>query len=376
MSNSHLRTSFGFYFRAAMIILCVSAAAFAQTPFEDKSRSVPDPLQQRFTELEPGVWLGNRPDSTRLPVTPNTTFVISTVGVVVFDGGNLPLVADRVIAKIRELTDKPVTHVIISHWHMDHVLGVSRYVSAYPGVQVIAHPYTRELIYRYLGQREEEMRNTVSSNAPAIENLLKERGDSLDPKTKAWFSDMLDFADLLESQYRNFDAAYPSITFTGELRIHSGDREIHVLHPGTGNTPGDLILWLPKEKILASGDIVVWPTPYGHGGRPSEWAQTLHALMALDFRMLIPGHGEVQVDRGYLALMAETLYSIVAQMDVLAANGLTQEEARAELDLSAFERRFTGGDVFLADRFNEWFAGPIADAAWLIATGKDPEIVQ
>ena len=340
------------------------------------AQAEPDPLQQTFTELAPGVWLGNRPDSTRLPVTPNTTFVIGDEGVVVFDGGNLPLVADRVIAKVRELTDRPVTHVIISHWHMDHVLGVSRYREAFPAVQVIAHPYTRELIHRYLGQRDQEMRDTVSSNAPGIEGLLNEKGDPLDAPTAAWFRDFIEYADLLEDQYRNFVAAYPDTTFEGTLRIHSGNREIRILHIGTGNTPGDLVLWLPEEKILASGDIVVWPTPYGHGGRPREWAQTLRSLMAMDFAVLVPGHGEVLRDRAYPALMAETLDSVATQMDALVAEGLSQEDARKQLDLSTFEQRFTGGDAFLGDRFREWFADPIADAAWLIATGKDPEIVQ
>jgi glyoxylase-like metal-dependent hydrolase (beta-lactamase superfamily II) len=132
---------------------------------------VPDPLLQTFTELAPGVWLGNRPDSTRLPVTPNTTFVIGADGVVVFDGGNLPLVADRVIAKIRELTDLPVTHVIISHWHMDHVLGLSRYLHVFPQAQIIAHPYTRELITPNMNR----IGNTVSDNVPIAAMLARTR---------------------------------------------------------------------------------------------------------------------------------------------------------------------------------------------------------
>ena len=364
------------YLLAVVFLLMGSAAVHGQSAPQTSVQSRPDPLLQTFTELAPGVWLGNRPDSTRLPVTPNTVFVIGDEGVVVFDGGNLPLVADRVIAKIRELTDLPVTHVIISHWHMDHVLGVSRYRAAFPRVRVIAHPYTRELIYRYLGQRDQEMRDTVSSNAPAIENLLKERAETLDVKTVAWFRDFLDFSPLLEEQYRNFAVSYPDTTFEGVLRIHSGEREIQVLHPGTGNTPGDLVLWLPQEKILATGDIVVSPVPYGHGGHPNEWAQTLRNLMAMDFAVLVPGHGEVQRDRSYLELLAESLDSIATQMDALVAEGLSQEDARGRLDLSAFEARFTNGDAFLRDRFNEWFKAPIADAAWLIATGKDPEIVQ
>jgi glyoxylase-like metal-dependent hydrolase (beta-lactamase superfamily II) len=335
-----------------------------------------DPLQLQFTELAPGVWLGNRPDSMRLPVTPNTTFVISEEGVVVFDGGNLPLVGERVIAKIQDLTDQPVTHVVISHWHMDHVLGVARYQQAFPNVQVIAHPYTRELIFRYLTVNEQNMRNTVSDNRPGIESLLaSEQAANLDARTLTWFQQFIEAADLLESQYRNFEPAYPNLLISDALTIHSGQREIRLWHPGTGNTPGDLVMWLPQEKILASGDIVVWPTPYGHGGRAKEWAETLRTIVAMDFEILIPGHGDVQTNRDYLNVMANTLESIASQVDALSAQGKTLEETQAAVDLSTFEPQFTNGDVFLQARFNEWFTRPIVEAAWKEANGQDPEIV-
>jgi glyoxylase-like metal-dependent hydrolase (beta-lactamase superfamily II) len=354
-----------------LLVLSVSVNAAAEAP---------DPLLQTFTELAPGVWLGNRPDSTRLPVTPNTTFVIGADGVVVFDGGNLPLVADRVIAKIRELTELPVTHVIISHWHMDHVLGVSRYLDAFPQAQIIAHPYTRELMFRYLAQHEQEMRNTVSDNVPGIAAMLAKDAQSANPaidaKTAAWYQQFVDDADLLEEQYRNFVPAYPNLLIDGNLTLFSGDREIRILSPGAGNTPGDLVMWLPQEKILASGDIVVWPVPYGHGGRPGEWVQTLKNLAAMDFALLIPGHGDVQTKRDYLELLSATLASVSSQMAHFVAQGMDQAAAKAALDLSSFEVQFTGGDIFLAARFDEWFTDPIGTAAWLIAMGKDPEIVQ
>ncbi len=339
-----------------------------------------DPLQLVFTELAPGVWMGNRPDSTRLPVTPNTTFVISDEGVVVFDGGNLPLVADRVIAKIRALTDRPVTHVVASHWHMDHVLGLSRYQDAFPDVQLLAHPYTRELMIRYLAKNEQNMRNTMPDNAPGITAILDAppagEGKRLDDATSAWLRQFVDSAGLLDPQYQGFEIAYPNMTIDDQLTIHSGQREIVILHPGVGNTPGDLVLWLPKEKILASGDVVVWPTPYGHGGHPAEWAQTLKRIGAMDWQMLVPGHGELQTNRAYLELMAATLGSISTQMAKLVATGASQEDAAKQLDLAAFENQFAGGDNFLKARFEEWFVSPIATAAWLIANGQDPEIVQ
>ena len=79
-----------------------------------------------FEEIAENVWVGVRPDSPRFPVMGNTMFVISDEGVVVFDGGGVSGMADQIIDKIRSLTTKPVTHVVISHWHGDHNFGVSR----------------------------------------------------------------------------------------------------------------------------------------------------------------------------------------------------------------------------------------------------------
>ncbi len=366
--------------------LCLVALAFLVAmpswllAAEGAGAQQPDPLQLAFTELAPGVWVGNRPDSTRLPVTPNSTFVISDDGVVVFDGGNLPLVADRVIAKIRELTPLPVTHVIASHWHMDHVLGLARYREAWPEAQLVSHPYTRRLMARYLAKNEQNMRNTVPDNAPGIQSMLDAPppadGRGPDTATIAWLRDFVANAELLDQQYQNFVVTYPNLTVDKQLTIHSGDREIIILHPGTGNTPGDLVMWLPAEKILASGDIVVWPTPYGHGGHPGEWAQTLQRINAMDWKILVPGHGDVLHDRAYPELMAATLNSIAEQMSGLVAEGLGEEDATGRLDLQAFETQFTRGDPFLRARLNEWFTHPIATAAWRIASGQDPEIVE
>lgn len=104
------------------------------------------PFKFEFEELAPGIWTGIRPDPPRFPVMGNTTFVISDAGVVVFDGGGMPAMAEQVLDKIRSLTDQPITHVVISHWHGDHHFGISRIAEEYPGVQIIAHEFTRDVI--------------------------------------------------------------------------------------------------------------------------------------------------------------------------------------------------------------------------------------
>ena len=104
------------------------------------------PYSIEFEELATGVWVGIRPDAPRFPVMGNTTFVVSEEGVVVFDGGGLPVMSEKVIDKIRSLTDKPVTHVITSHWHGDHNFGVFRFAEEYPNVKFIAHEFTRDVM--------------------------------------------------------------------------------------------------------------------------------------------------------------------------------------------------------------------------------------
>ena len=99
-----------------------------------------------FEEIAPDVWAGVRPDSSRFPVMGNTTFVIGDEGVVVFDGGGMPAMSEQIIDKIRTLTKKPVTYVVISHWHGDHNFGVYRFAEEFPGVEFIAHEFTRDVM--------------------------------------------------------------------------------------------------------------------------------------------------------------------------------------------------------------------------------------
>lgn len=183
-------------------------------------------------------------------------------------------------------------------------------------------------------------------------------------------------APILDGEYRRIEPVYPTTTFTDSLVIHQKNREVHVLHLGRGNTAGDIVMWLPAERIVATGDMVVRPTPYGFGSYPREWAQTLRRLMELDFQVLVPGHGDIQRDTRYVGLLIETLELVAGQMDALVAEDLTEDEAIERVDFSAVEERFTGGDAFLAGRFLGWFKIPIARAAYKIARGEPPENIQ
>ena len=333
-----------------------------------------DPFEYAFREVSPGVWVGVRDNSTQFPVMGTTTFVVGDEGVIVFDGGGVALMSERALAKIRAVTPKPVTHVVISHWHGDHNLGIHRLLDAFPHAQVIGHPFTRAAMLGapmdYLVDFRESTPRYKKENLERLESGVDGRGEPLSEGMRANLQTFVDHADLIHAEYGRSRVTPPTLTFNDRLVIHSGDRVIELLYLGHGNTEGDVVMWLPEERIVATGDLVVSPFPYGFNVPPRAWADTLRRLQALSYATLIPGHGNVQTDAGYVDLLIETAESIADQRDALLAKGMSREETEAALDFSPFTERFTGGDEYLENRFQSWFARPFRKAALKALTGE------
>ena len=164
------------------------------------------PFAFEFEELAPGVWAGVRPDGPRFPVMGNATFVISEEGVVVYDGGGMPAMSEQLIAKIRSLTDLPVTHVVTSHWHGDHNFGVYRFGEEFPNVQFIAHQFTNEVFnssrINYVDRQGDFIKNNLEKFkeivATGVDSEEKEVNDNdLDYKSDYDHGDDWDPEELL-----------------------------------------------------------------------------------------------------------------------------------------------------------------------------------
>jgi len=335
------------------------------------------PFAETFSELAPGVWLGAREDVNQIPVMGNTVFVIGDEGVIVFDGGGAPLMSEQVLAKIRELTDRPVTHVITSHWHIDHSRGIGVFVDAFPGVQIIAHPFTREFIIADLENRRTRTPTIIPAFRKSTEEMFASNtdpeGQPLSAQDRGWYAQALEHADLIDHEYQRAVTPLPNVTFDDTLVIYSGSREIQLHHYGRGNTGGDVFLWLPRERILATGDLVVSPIPYGIGSYPREWAEVLRKMNRLPYQTLVPGHGAVQHETRYVENLIEVLDYVADTVAVQVSAGISQEALLGGMDFSQFEARFAGSDAFLLARFKDYFEQPIVEAAFLLQSGEQPE---
>ena len=154
------------------------------------------------------------------------------------------------------------------------------------------------------------------------------------------------------------------------LTLRRGDREIRVLWLGRGNTAGDLVVYLPKEGVVATGDLLVHPIPFSFGSFLGDWMQTLSRVEALGAKVIMPGHGELQRDTAYLTSVRELLGEMRTQMEAAVKKGLTLEKARESLELASYRQKFAGSDPIRNQQFSDFFVTPASERAYLEARGE------
>ena len=188
---------------------------------------------------------------------PNTGIVIGDDAVMVIDTQATPAMAQDVIRRIREVTDKPIKYVVLSHYHAVRVLGAS----AYRPEHIIASQDTRDLIVE---RGEQDKASEIGRFPRLFQNV-----ESVPP-----------------------GMTWPTMTFTGRMTLWLGKLEVQLIQLGRGHTKGDTVVWLPQDKVLFSGDLVEFDaTPYAGDAYFQDWPQTLDNIAALKPLALVPGRG-------------------------------------------------------------------------------------
>ena len=188
---------------------------------------------------------------------PNTGIIIGDDAVMVIDTQATPVMAQDVIRRIREVTDKPIKYVLLSHYHAVRVLGAS----AYGAEHIIASEDTRDLIV----ERGQFDKDSEIGRFPRLFQNVESVPEGL---------------------------TWPTMTFNKKMTLWLGKLEVQILQLGRGHTKGDTVAWLPQEKILFAGDLVEFgATPYAGDAYFKDWPQTLDNLAALKPEKLVPGRG-------------------------------------------------------------------------------------
>lgn len=366
------------HFGTALIVVITLAlggvmttASFEQAALLAQGKEAADPARNfAVQKLAEGVYAVIRQEPPGFMVDANTVFIINEEDVIVIDANGAPAITTQVLAALRKLTNKPVKYVINTHYHDDHIRGNQVYRAAFPGVEFVAHTFARE----YLPQQGAVNRKNFLADAPGFlaelkSSLAKNKsllGGDLTAEERASLESDIRLAELALSEGSAAQTVLPTVTVKGRLTLHRSSRVIDILHPGSGHTAADLVVHLPQEGILITGDLVVWPVPLV--GNPQshigEWAETLDKLRALHPSIIVPGHGPVLRDDAYLKTLSGMFVSISQQTAAAVARGETLEQARKSVNLTEFRQQLAGDSPVRKLLFGNYVAFPAVAAAY------------
>jgi glyoxylase-like metal-dependent hydrolase (beta-lactamase superfamily II) len=242
---------------------------------------------------------------------PNVLVVVGEDGILVVDTTATPVMAQRVIEKIRSVSDAPFRFVVLSHYHAVRVLGAS----AYGHASVVASQGTRDLI--------------------------AERGQADFDSEFGRFPRLFDGADSIPG------LTWPHVVFQDKLTLYVGGTEVQVLAPGRGHTSGDTVVWLPQHKVMFGGDSIDYhSTPYCGDAYIQEWRETLRSIRALQPEILVPGRGAALLGRAACEAAFDEMDTYLKDVWEITAEG-----ARAGSLKGAFAYAYPR----LKERYGHWF---------------------
>ena len=233
----------------------------------------------------------------------NAAFVVTPAGVVVIDALGSPALAERLAAEIRKITPKPITHVIVTHYHADHIYGLQTFKAM--GARIIAHSAAKEYL-----------------NSDAARLRLEASRQELAP----WVNEDTHLVEADE-------------WIGGSKTLTIGGMEFRLTSVGPSHTPEDLVIYLPQEKVLFAGDLVFRSRiPYVGKADSRHWIAALKTLLSIDARVIVPGHGplsheahqDMQLTHDYLVYLRESMGKAAANLEPF-------DEAYQNTDWSQFE---------------------------------------
>ncbi len=265
-------------------------------------------------------------------VNSNAAVIMTNDGVVVVDSHSKPSAARAVYKEIQGITNKPVRKIINTHFHWDHWQGNEVYAATNPGLEIVASQRTRENLTRP---------DAGVGGIPFLEKQLaalpleieKLKGDIMrgtNPEMKARMEANLQQAEAYLQELKQLKPTLPTRSVSTTVTLNEGGREIQLHLLGRGHTDGDLYIYLPKEKAVATGDAVIDWMPFFNDGYPEEWVQTLSALEKLDFTHIIPGHGEV-LPKAHLTFFRGYLMDLISAVKTASGGGATLEEMQKKI---------------------------------------------
>jgi cyclase len=288
----------------------------------------------RFQKVAEGIYYAT--SSGTMNVGANSPIILTDSEAMVIDSEITPAAARALVTDLKAITDKPVKYVIDSHYHYDHAHGNQVFTSS---AQVIGHDNTYKRLLTNVMEQYTYL-SSVQGIPNRVDGLRQRIAQEKDPQQKATMERQVASSLAYLEQVKEIKVTPPNLTFKNDMTLHIGGREIRLLYLGRGHTDTDVVVFLPRERIVASGDLMESQISYMGDSYPDEWPATLDRLRALDFDTVMPGHGVVFTGKTKIEAFQGYVREVARQANEFKKQGLTAEQAAAKIDVTKFSGEF------------------------------------
>lgn len=295
---------------------------------------------------------------------------VNSTSTIIVGSGYLTVVesqADITLAKTligvirKKISTLPIRYLVFSHFHTDHILGAGAFLQENPGLIIVAHQKTAEHILLQAAQDQNVWAGIVKEKALEARNSAI---SALTPKK----DELIRTADELHRYYEDIKLSVivpPTLSFSDSLILYDNDRQIQIKYFGSGHTPGDIVVYVPQDKLLVTGDLVHDFEPLFWNADPGSWTQTLGKIKQLDFEYFVGGHGGSHRGKEIINLWQNYVEELKTKTKEAIRQGLTLEVFQKKITLDSFVSLQNG----YAERiqqfrtgYMEYWTGPLLDA--------------
>lgn len=349
-------TERAFTFIAVLVLGLIGGhAAYGQAaPLQMSGKPAFEGKAYRFDKIADGVYYATATGS--MITGGNNVVIVNDRDVLVVDANTTPAAARQMLAEIKMITDKPVRWVVNTHFHYDHTDGNQVYG---PDVEIIGTEYVRDMLANHDVLHTEPFKTSVGTLPAQVETLKKQAASETDAAKRTELQKQIKAMQDEIEQVKEVKPTPPNLTYSSKMTLYRGSREIQILFLGRGHTNGDTVVYLPKEKIVCTGDLMESRPAYMGSAVFDEWIRTLDALKKLDFDTVLPGHGVPFHGKALITAYQSYLADLIKQVAALRKQGLTPEQAAQKVDLTAHASAFPqitgpGADLRGVRRVYEW----------------------
>ena len=324
-------------FRSAIVLISIYVTTISLCA-QDR---IVESETHRFVEVANGVW--HVSGNGKIHTMSNAMVLVGEFDTLVVDSHVTPSAARTLLDSLPVITDKPVRYLVNSHYHFDHAHGNQSFP---PGIEIIGHEFTRAKLSGTLGSVLDE--STFRSFSDPVPSLVATLGEQI-----ASESDLAKKAELQErlrvqTDYMNaIDEVVPTppnITLADKMTLFQvvpeGSREIQLLHFGRAHTGGDVVIYLPSEKVVFTGDMMLPGLAYMGDGHVDEWPDALEGLKGLDFDIWLPGHGPVMRSKVPISNFQDYLRDLWVKSNEFYRLGVEWQEAAKQIDMTNHARNY------------------------------------